>query len=148
MQTSPLGHVHFSELQPNLQSHRNISSNLCSIGGKSVVLNSSLNSDYLHPHSIASNYFSHSPYSFGNILSDCGIVLQLRLVVIYMLLLRLKTSSPFRSIVHNASCRGHPWPIHCTHKEVLPLLLLQCPIEECWCHYRIYYGNFVELCIL
>ena len=59
MQTSPLGHVHlhFSELQPILQSHRNISSNLGSIGGKSVVLGSSLNSDYLHPHSIASNYF-------------------------------------------------------------------------------------------
>ena len=59
MQTSPLGHVHFSELQPILQSRRNISSNLGSTDGKSVVLklNSSLNSDYLHPHSIASNYF-------------------------------------------------------------------------------------------
>ena len=136
MQTSPLGHVHFSELQPILQSHRNISSNLGSTGGKSVVLGSSLNSAYLHPHSIAS-IFSHSPYSLGNILSDCGIVLQLRLVVTYMILLRLKISSPFRSIIHNASCRGHPWPIHCTHKEVLPLRLLQCPLEECCCHYRI-----------
>ena len=56
-QTSPLGHVHFSELQPILQSHRNISRNLGSTGRKSVVLGSSLNSDYLHPHSTASNYF-------------------------------------------------------------------------------------------
>ncbi len=61
MQTSPLGHVHFSELQPILQSHRTISSNLGRPGGKSVVLGSSLNSDYLHPHSIASNSFS--PFS-------------------------------------------------------------------------------------
>ena len=59
MQTSPLGYnnVHFSELQPVLQSHRNISSNVGSTGGKSVVLGSSLNSDYLHAHSIASNSF-------------------------------------------------------------------------------------------
>ena len=57
MQTSPLGHVHFSELQPILQSHRKISGNLGSTGGKSVILGSSFNSDYLHPHSIASNSF-------------------------------------------------------------------------------------------
>ena len=59
MQTNPLGHVHFSELQPVLQSQRNISSNVGSSGGKSVVLGSSFNSDYLHPppHSIESNYF-------------------------------------------------------------------------------------------
>ena len=94
MQTSPLRHVHFSELQPILQSHRNISNNVGSTGGKSVVLGSSLNSDYLHPNSITSHYFSHSPHSLGNILPDCGIVLQLRLVASYMLLLRLKTSTP------------------------------------------------------
>ena len=125
--------MHFSELQPILQSHRNISSNLGSTGGKSVVFGSSLNSDYLHPRSIETNSFFNSPYPLGNILSDCGIVLQLRWVVSYMLLLRLKTSSPFRSIIHNASCRGHHWPIHCTHKEVLPLRLLQCPLQNIIC---------------
>ena len=130
MQTSPLGHVHFSELQPVLQSRRNISSNLGSTDGKSVVFGSSLNSDYLHPHSISSNSFSHSPHSLGNILSDCGIVLQLRLVVSYVLLLLLKTSSPVRSIVQNASCRGYHWPIHYTHKAVLPLRLLHCLLDS------------------
>ena len=56
-------HFHH-QLQPVLQSHRNISSNLCSTGGKSVVWGSSLNSEYLHPHSIASN--SISPISSLN----------------------------------------------------------------------------------
>ena len=147
MQTSPLGHVHYSELQHVLQSHRNTSSNLRSTGGKSIVLGSRLDSDYLHPHSIASNYFSHSPHSLGNILSDCGIVLLLRLVVSYMLLLRLKTSSPFRSIVHNANCRSHLGRsiVH-TKKFFLSdfysvLLRSVGVITEYMC-------NFVELCIL
>ena len=59
MQTSPLGHVHFSELQPILQSHRKISSNLGSTGGKSVVLGSSLNSIPIRLRQIL---FSHSPH--------------------------------------------------------------------------------------
>ena len=71
MQTSPLGHVHFSELQPILQSHRNISSNLGSTGGKSVVLGSSLNSDYLHPHSIASKKFPFSLFTWEYTLRPC-----------------------------------------------------------------------------
>ena len=70
MQTNPLGHVHFSELQPVLQSQRNISSNVGSSGGKSVVLGSSFNSDYLHPPPIRLNQiiFPLSPHSLGNTL--------------------------------------------------------------------------------
>ena len=37
-----------------------------------------------------------------------------------VLLMLLKTSS-FRSTVHNARCRGHPWPVRCIDKAVLPL---------------------------
>ena len=125
----------FSELQPVLQSLRNISSNLGSTDRKSVVFGSSLNTDYLHLHSIASNSLSPSPHSLLTILSDSDVTLQLRLVVSYMPLLLLKTSSPVRSIVRIAKCCGYLWPL--THKAVLPLRLLLCPLEACWCHYRI-----------
>ena len=72
LQTSPLGHVRFNELQPVLQSQRNISSNLGRTGCKSVVLGISVRTQIL---------FSLFPHSVGNILSDYGIVLQLRSVL-------------------------------------------------------------------
>ena len=141
--------MHFSEPQPILQSHRNISSNLGSTGGKSVVLGSSLNSDYLHPHSIASNYFPilliHLEIYSQTVT---GIVLPLRLVVSCMLLLRLKTSSPFRSIVHNASCRvilgrSIVRTKKCLLSDFYSVLLMSVGVitEYNMC-------NFVELCIL
>ena len=69
MQTSPLGHVHFSELQPVLQSYRNISSNLGSTGGMSVVLGSSLKWDYSW---ICSPIFDSTiSHTTGNALSTC-----------------------------------------------------------------------------
>ena len=73
MQTSPLGHVHFNEVQPLLQSQRNISSNLGRTGCKSVVFTGYISAN--------SDYFPLSPHSVGNILSDYGIVLQLRSVL-------------------------------------------------------------------